>query len=90
MTRSAANNLDTADRLARFADMFARPPGVVYLDGNSLGLLCRPAEESLRAAIAVWRDLAVRGWTEGPEPWFWLSRKVAGLLARYSGPRPTT
>jgi kynureninase len=81
MTRAAAHSLDAADPLARFAGRFARPPGVVYLDGNSLGLLSHPAEESLWTALDMWRDLAIRGWTEGPEPWFGLSRKVAGLLA---------
>jgi kynureninase len=77
--------LDAADPLARFADLFARRPGEVYLDGNSLGLLCRPAEESLREAVETWRELAIRGWTEGPQPWFGLSRKVSGLLAPLLG-----
>jgi kynureninase len=81
----AARDLDAADSLARFADQFAKPPGTVYLDGNSLGLFCKPAEESLRTAVAMWQDLAIRGWTEGPEPWFDLSRKVAGLLAPLLG-----
>src|SRR5689334_9709038 len=80
--------LDAADPLARFADRFARRPGEVYLDGNSLGLLCRPAEESLRQAVETWRELAIRGWTEGPEPWFPLSRKVGRLLAPLLGAEP--
>ena len=88
MTRATAHTLDAVDPLARFAGQFARPPGVVYLDGNSLGLLCRPAEESLRTAIESWRELAIRGWTEGPEPWFGLSRKIAGLLAPLLGAEP--
>jgi kynureninase len=36
----------------------------------------------------MWRDLAIRGWTEGPEPWFGLSRRVAGLLAPLLGAEP--
>src|SRR5205085_8188818 len=55
---------------------------------NSLGLLCRPAEASLHEAVAAWRALAIRGWTEGPEPWFALSRKAAGLLAAILGAGP--
>ncbi len=85
---STARDLDAADPLARFAERFAKPPGTIYLDGNSLGLLCQPAEESLWTAVDTWRDLAIRGWTEGPEPWFDLSRKVAGLLAPLLGAEP--
>jgi kynureninase len=84
----SARDHDAADPLAGFADRFVKPPGTVYLDGNSLGLLCRPAEESLRTALEMWRTLAVRGWTEGPEPWFDLSRKAAGLLAPLLGAEP--
>jgi kynureninase len=84
----SARDLDAADPLARFADQFAKPPETVYLDGNSLGLLCKPAEESLWTAVETWQDLAIRGWTEGPEPWFDLSRKVAGLLAPLLGAGP--
>src|SRR5262249_14644598 len=87
MTPSAAA-LDAADELAGFAREFAKPPGQVYLDGNSLGLLGRPAEEALRQALDSWRQLAIRGWTAGPEPWFGLSRRVAGLLAPVLGAGP--
>jgi kynureninase len=83
-----AAELDAADELAGFAGQFEKSPGTVYLDGNSLGLLCRPAEASLREAVDAWRSLAIRGWTDGPEPWFGLPRKVAGLLAPLLGAEP--
>lgn len=80
--------LDAADLLAGFAAEFAKPAGAVYLDGNSLGLACRAAEDALRTAVAAWKDLAIRGWTEGPDPWFDLSRRAAGLLAPLLGADP--
>src|SRR5436309_2158679 len=80
-----AAELDAADELAGEAGQFEKLPGTVYLDGNSLGLLCRPAEVSVREAVEAWRRLAIRGWTDGPEPWFGLSRNVAGLLAPLLG-----
>jgi kynureninase len=83
-----AAELDVADELAGFAGPFEKSPGTVYLDGNSLGLLCRPAEASLREAVEAWRSLAIRGWTDGPEPWFGLPRKVARLLAPLLGAEP--
>lgn len=80
--------LDAADPLAGFAARFSKPPGQVYLDGNSLGLLCDAAEEALAEAVGMWKELAIRGWTAGPHPWFNLSREVAGLLAPLLGAEP--
>jgi kynureninase len=82
------SQLDAADPLAGFADEFYKPEGQIYLDGNSLGLLCRPAEAALREALESWRSRAVLGWTAGPEPWFEMSRKAAGLLAPLLGAEP--
>src|SRR5437763_7347999 len=76
---------DARDPLARFAAEFVKPPGTIYLDGNSLGLLCRGAEESLREAVESWRERAILGWTDGPEPWFDMSRRAAALLAPLLG-----
>lgn len=76
---------DAGDELAGFAGEFVKAPGEIYLDGNSLGLLCHAAEASLTEAVGIWRSLAIRGWTDGPEPWFTLSRKVGGLLAPLLG-----
>src|SRR3954470_22870214 len=75
MTKSAAE-LDARDPLAAFADEFFKPPGIIYLDGNSLGLMCKPAEAALKEAIESWRSRAILGWTDGPEPWFDMSRKA--------------
>lgn len=81
----SAAALDAADPLAPFAARFHKPPGTLYLDGNSLGLCCDAAEVALLAAIEDWKHLAVRGWTAGEHPWFHLSREVAGLLAPLLG-----
>jgi kynureninase len=80
-----AADLDAQDPLAEYAVEFYKTPGQIYLDGNSLGLLCKPAEASLNQAIDAWRTRAIQGWTEGPEPWFEMSRKVAALLAPILG-----
>jgi kynureninase len=84
---TTAADLDAADELAAFADEFAKPPGV-YMDGNSLGLMCHAADASLREAIEAWRTLAIRGWTEGDSPWFTMSRRASALLAPLLGCEP--
>lgn len=85
MISSTAAVLDARDALAGLAMEFAKPPNRIYLDGNSLGLLCRPAEAALRGALDAWREHAIQGWTAGPDPWFDLPRRVAQLLAPLLG-----
>ena len=52
-TRAAAEELDAADVLAKYRARFFVPPGQIYLDGNSLGLLSDDAERSLLAVLAT-------------------------------------
>lgn len=85
MTTTA--HLDATDELASFAAEFTKPPGV-YMDGNSLGLMCRAADASLRDAIEAWRTLGIRGWTEGAEPWFGMANRTSVLLAPLLGCEP--
>src|SRR5580765_3326585 len=80
-----ATDLDARDALAPLIKAFAKPPGTIYLDGNSLGLLCRPAADALQRAVDTWRERAILGWTEGAEPWFDMSRRAAALLAPILG-----
>jgi kynureninase len=85
MDHSSAADLDAGDPLAGFAADFHKPAGQIYLDGNSLGLLCRPAEAAVRETLESWRTRAILGWTEGAEPWFHIARKASGLLAPILG-----
>ena len=85
---ATAAELDEQDPLAAFAAEFHKPPGTIYLDGNSLGLLCKPAEAALHEAVESWRTQGILGWTEGPDPWFEMSRKVSRLLAPLLGADP--
>src|SRR5471032_1922780 len=84
-----AEALDAADPLARFRAEFFLPPGKIYLDGNSLGLLSRRAEASLQRALAEWRTLGIDGWTDAAPPWLTLGESVAEKLTPLLGAAPT-
>ena len=84
-SRAAAEQLDAADPLAKFRARFYLPAEQIYLDGNSLGLLCRDAERTLRAVLEKWKTGGIGGWLEGDTPWFTLAESLAVRVARLVG-----
>jgi kynureninase len=79
--------LDAADPLASFRDRFAIPdPGLIYLDGNSLGRPPLAALERLaRVAGQEWAGELIRGW----DHWLEAPRRVGDLLGtELLGARP--
>lgn len=84
LTRAALERLDQTDPLAPFRDRFVLPPGVIYLDGNSLGPL--PRETPRRIAEVVtqeWGNGLIRSWNDAG--WIDLAGKVADGIARLIG-----
>ena len=74
-----ARALDAADPLANFRARFYLPPGVIYLDGNSLGLLSRDAEAATLAALDDWKRLAIDGWLRADPDWFTIGEQLGAL-----------
>lgn len=70
--------LDAADPLAAFRDRFVIPdPGLIYLDGNSLGRPPLAALERLaRVAAEEWGGELIRGW----DHWLEAPLRVGNLL----------
>ena len=56
LTRSDCAALDADDALAGLREQFDLPEGVVYLDGNSLGVRPKKALERAREVLAA-RDV---------------------------------
>lgn len=83
-TRAAAEALDRADPLARFRDHFDLPPGVIYLNGHSLGPPPNAALARVNEAVQhEWgRDL-VASWTTAG--WFDLPHRLGSKVARLIG-----
>lgn len=86
--RDHAAALDRADPLARLRAEFHLPAGQIYLDGNSLGLLSRPAEAAARRVLDEWRTLGIGGWTDATPPWVSLCETIATQLAPLVGAAP--
>ncbi len=76
---------DERDELRAFRERFYVQPGVIYLDGNSLGLLSRDAEASLLRALETWKTQAIEGWTSGTSPWFYMAEELARQTAPLLG-----
>ncbi len=84
ITRDDALALDAADPLARFRAEFVTPDGLIYLDGNSLGMAPRRTRARLDAAFAEWSSDLIGGW----DRWLGLPRQVGDRLCPLLGARP--
>ena len=69
--------------------LFHLPEGLIYLDGNSLGLLVRTAPARVDQAMqAEWGDLLIRGWNKAG--WMAQPRALGDRIARLIGAEPGT
>jgi kynureninase len=84
-TEAFARAMDARDELASFRELFYVRPGEIYLDGNSLGLLSRPAEAALLRALDEWKTRGIDGWAHAAPPWLTLAEELAGLTAPLLG-----
>ena len=80
--------LDARDPLNRWVEEFRVPAGVIYLDGNSLGLLSRRAEAALARVVDQWRTLGIDGWTRAEPSWLDLPQLAAEGVAPLVGADP--
>jgi kynureninase len=83
-----ARRLDLDDSLAGFRERFYVPEGVVYVDGNSLGLLSKSSESSVLRVLKEWKTLGIRGWLEAEHPWFYVAEELGAMCARLVGAEP--
>ena len=84
-TRAAA--LDDADPLAPMRDTFHIPEGVIYLDGNSLGLMPKGVPERVaQVATGEWAEGLIRSWNAAG--WFDLPMRVGDRIAPLIGAGP--
>lgn len=83
-----ARELDRNDPLAKFRQRFYIPEGTIYVDGNSLGLLSKDAEQSLLRVLNEWKTLGIKGWLQAQRPWFYFAEEVGEMAAELVGAAP--
>ncbi|WP_153770703.1 kynureninase [Labrenzia sp. CE80] len=76
--------LDENDPLAAKRDAFRLPGGVIYLDGNSLGVLPAHVPERMQHVVEKqWGESLIRGWND--HDWIDLPQKVGNRIGRLVG-----
>ena len=83
-TRNDCLALDAQDRLGPLREQFALPPGVIYLDGNSLGVLPHATPQRVQQVVRdEWGADLIRSWNSAG--WITLPQRVGDKIARLVG-----
>ncbi len=83
-SRRDAAELDQRDPIAAARELFLLPPGLIYLDGNSLGPLPAAAPERIDEVVQKeWGSGLVRSWNDAG--WIDLPERVAAKIAPLIG-----
>ena len=83
-----AVRLDSEDPLKDYRSRFYVQPNTIYLDGNSLGLLSRDSEASVLRVLDEWKRLAIGGWLDAKQPWFYFAETLGAMCAKLVGAEP--
>ena len=84
MTRDEALALDALDPLAPLRQQFDLPEDVIYLDGNSLGVLPRATAERVQQVInEEWGSGLIRSWNSAG--WMDMPQRIGDKIARLVG-----
>ncbi len=79
--------LDAQDPLRELRRQFTLPDGVIYLDGNSLGVLPRTAAHRVAQAVTQeWGQGLIRSWNSAG--WFDLPKRLGDKIATLIGAGP--
>jgi kynureninase len=87
MDRTRCQALDAEDPLARLRGQFDLPDGVIYLDGNSLGVLPRAAVARTQQVVQdEWGRGLIRSWNSAG--WIDMPQRIGDKIARLVGAGP--
>lgn len=80
-----AIKLDEEDELNNYRNYFYIPHSSIYVNGNSLGLMCSYSDNAIQRVVNEWKELGINGWFEGESPWFSYPEKVGAMAAELVG-----
>lgn len=87
MLRPDCERLDREDPLRRYRSRFVIPEDLIYLDGNSLGLMPKSVPERVERVVRQeWAQDLITSWNKNG--WFHLPRIAGAKLARLVGAAP--
>ena len=87
MDRQACLAMDEADPLRSLGEQFDLPDGVIYLDGNSLGVLPRATAGRIADVVTrEWGTDLIRSWNTAG--WVDLPQRIGDKIARLIGAGP--
>jgi kynureninase len=88
-TRTDCQGLDAADPFQGYRERYVIPSGVIYLDGNSLGLMPKTVPERVNHALQQqWAQDLITSWNV--HGWFHLPQVIGDKIARLVGASPGT
>lgn len=86
-TREQALALDAADPLRALREQFALPAGVIYLDGNSLGVLPKTTAARVQQVVTQeWGNDLIKSWNSAG--WIDMPARIGDKIARLVGAAP--
>lgn len=88
-TLDFARQKDKTDPLKKFRKEFYFPPykkkQLIYLCGNSLGLLSKNVKPAISQELNDWKDLAIHGYIQSTNPWLYYQHPFKKPLSRIVG-----
>jgi kynureninase len=86
LTRDAFTSRDTTDPLRAFREKFQIPDGLIYLDGNSLGMLPHICADRVREVVErEWGQSLISSWNDFD--WINLPKRTGATIAPLVGAR---
>lgn len=86
--RAFAEHKDSLDPIAHLRDHFYTKENQIYMDGNSLGLCSKDAEQAVLRALEDWKTYGINIWSGAPTNYFLYHDVIGAKLARLINARP--
>jgi len=84
ITLAHCQSFDNQDPVRELRELFSLPPGVIYLDGNSLGVMPKTAPARVADVVSrEWGTDLIQSWNKNG--WFQMPQKVGDKIARLIG-----